>query len=66
MGIAEVIQTLETYNQWRRGAEISQPNPKDVGEAIDIAIKELKPIEIMRNLSGKYHNENMAKLPTNP
>lgn len=66
MEIANAIQILENYNQWRRGAEIPQPNPKEIVEAIDIAIRELKPIEIMRNLSGKYHNENTAILPTNP
>lgn len=66
MEIEKAIQILETYNQWRRGTEIPQPNPKEIGEAIDIAIRELKPIEIMRNLSVKYHNENTAKLPTNP
>lgn len=38
------ITILQEYNQWRRGENmmISMPNTKDIGEAIDEAIKVLK------------------------
>lgn len=34
------IKQLETYNQWRRGADIPQPNPTELGLAIDRVILE--------------------------
>jgi len=42
MTLYEVTKILEDYNRWRRGAEIEQPNPKIIGEAIDLAIETLK------------------------
>lgn len=39
----KVAQKLEEYNKWRRGDEnYSQPNPKELGKVIDLAIKYLK------------------------
>ena len=35
-------QTLTRYNEWRRGAEIEQPDPTEIGLAIDAAIRALK------------------------
>ena len=45
MTLQEAIKILEEYNKWRRGAEIPQPNPKLIGEAIDIAIHQLKQLK---------------------
>lgn len=45
MTLQEAIKILEKYNKWRRGAEIPQPNPKLIGEAIDIAINKLKQLK---------------------
>lgn len=45
MTLQEAIKILEKYNKWRRGAEITQPNPKLIGEAIDIAINQLKQLK---------------------
>lgn len=44
MKIETAITILQEYNQWRRGENmmISMPNTKDIGEAIDEAIKVLK------------------------
>ena len=39
---SEVIAVLTIYNEWRRGADIKQPDPKTIGKAIDFAIKYLK------------------------
>jgi len=31
----EAKELLKTYNRWRRGEEIEQPDPIDIGKAID-------------------------------
>lgn len=38
----EALQILETYNDWRRGTDIPQPDPVKIGEAIDVAIEQMK------------------------
>lgn len=35
-------ETLTRFNEWRRGAEIEQPDQTQIGLAIDAAIKVLK------------------------
>ena len=43
MNKEEAIKTLEEFNKWRRANEdIDMPDPKDIGKAIDFAIKYLK------------------------
>jgi hypothetical protein len=42
MKVEEAIEILEHHNEWRRGAEIPQEEPKIIGEAIDVVLKELK------------------------
>lgn len=44
MTLPEAIPILETYNKWRRGADIPQPDPKEIGETIEIAINLMKGI----------------------
>jgi hypothetical protein len=39
------LQTLKDYNAWRRGAEMPQPAPAEIGEAIDTAIARLEVLE---------------------
>lgn len=39
MTIKQAIKILIRANRWRRGAEIEMPDPKEFGEAIDIAIQ---------------------------
>jgi hypothetical protein len=39
----KLANKLELYNKWRRGAEdIEQPNPTEIGNWIDEAVKELR------------------------
>ena len=38
MTIKQAIKILIRTNKWRRGAEIEMPDPKEYGEAIDVAI----------------------------
>lgn len=46
MSIEEACIILKLFNLWRRDddGKFSQPNPKEVGESIDIAIDVLKQI----------------------
>jgi len=40
------IQTLKRFNAWRRGDDvIEQPNPKEVGQAIDAVIEYLAALQ---------------------
>lgn len=32
------IKALKRANRWRRGAKIKMPDPKELGEAIDVAV----------------------------
>lgn len=42
MGTKEIIEYLEYYQRWRRGADIPQPDPKELGKVIDYTIECLK------------------------
>tara|TARA_R110002074_G_scaffold121968_1_gene256466 strand:- start:1376 stop:1558 length:183 start_codon:yes stop_codon:yes gene_type:complete len=37
--IKEAKELLIKYNEWRRGGEGGQPNPYELGQAIDCAIE---------------------------
>ena len=39
MTTAEALEILVKYQKWRRGADIPQPYPGIVGEALDTAIE---------------------------
>ena len=41
MSIEQAIEILMYHNLWRRGSDIPMQPPAEIGEAIDIAIKEL-------------------------
>lgn len=45
MTLQQAIEILEQFNLWRRGEETPQPDPKIIGEAIDIAIHQLKQLK---------------------
>ena len=42
----EVIDYLQVYQDWRRGADTEQPDPTTLGYVIDEAIKLLKEYDI--------------------
>ena len=42
MDVQEALRLLEYYNKWRNGADIKMPNPKDLSEAIDTIVNEIK------------------------
>lgn len=39
MTLDEALKILVKYQRWRRGADMPQPSPYIVGEALDEAIK---------------------------
>ena len=44
MTTEEALKVLKWYNEWSRGAEMEMPDPKQAGEAVDVAIETLKKI----------------------
>ena len=38
----EAIKTLEDHNKWRRGGNIEQTDPKELGVAIDLVLDEVR------------------------
>lgn len=38
MTVKQAIKILRRFNKWRRGGEGKQPDPKQAGEAIDVAV----------------------------
>ena len=42
MKLQSAIQILKRHNEWRRGAEIDQVDPKLIGMAIDTVVKYLE------------------------
>lgn len=53
----EIVEGLKIYNDWRRGADIEQMNPTDIGQLIDGAINLLE-----RSDNSDY--EASPKLPS--
>ena len=45
MTLKEAIKELEYYQKWRKGADMPQPEPKKVSEALDIAINLMKQMK---------------------
>ena len=42
----EALKILHIFQKWRRGSNtVPMPNPKEIGIAIDVAIRELRKIE---------------------
>jgi len=44
MDLQELINTLETHNEWRKGANTPPTDPKKLTEALEKAIKILKQL----------------------
>lgn len=62
MTIKQAIKILIRANKWRRGAEIEMPDPKEFGEAIDVAIVMLEvalktdPVLNRHNINAKRYD----------
>lgn len=40
--VKEAIKIVSRHNLWRRGAEIPMENPKELGVALDVVLRELR------------------------
>ena len=55
MKLEEIIKHLHNYQKWRRGADLPMPNPKELGIAIDGAIRELRDFQRLKiKLDKRY------------
>ena len=50
---AETITILRQFNDWRRGADVLQPKPREIGMAIDAAVEMIESAEEDRALCDK-------------
>ena len=41
----EVATILRQFNDWRRGADVLQPKPREIGKAIDAAIEMIERMD---------------------
>lgn len=48
MKIKDIVNYLVHYQKWRRGANIEQPNPTEIGKVIDGAIRELQNFQRLK------------------
>ena len=46
MKIKSAIKILKHYNKWRQGAEIKQPNPRLITEAINTLVSYVENLKI--------------------
>ncbi len=55
MTIKQAIKILIRTNKWRRGAEIKMTDPKEFGEAIDVAIAVMEAMLVEETRLKKHH-----------
>lgn len=55
MTIKQAIKILIRTNKWRRGAEIEMTDPKEFGEAIDIAIDVMEAMLVEEPRLKRHH-----------
>ena len=41
----ETTTILRQFNVWRRGADVPQPKPREIGEAIDAAVEMIERMD---------------------
>ena len=54
---AEVVANLRVFNDWRRGEldDLSMPDPREIGEAIDAAVEMVERFEAAENDFKLHH-----------
>lgn len=58
MKVKEIINQLHYFQKWRRGANLKQPDPTEIGKAIDGAIRELRNFQRLKvKIEKKEKNE---------
>lgn len=61
MKIKEIIRVLHAYQKWRRGADIPMPDPREIGRAIDGAIRELRNCQRLKIRMEKQKSKQTEK-----
>ena len=61
MKIKEIIRVLHAFQKWRRGADIPMPDPKEIGRAIDGAIRELRNCQRLKISMEKQKSKQTEK-----
>lgn len=51
------VKVLREFNRWRRGADMQQPKPSEIGEVLDWAIKVCEAADNLVNVKGRHHSE---------
>lgn len=56
--MSDPVEFLAQYNAWRRGAEMDQPEPKLLGEAIDSVLAEVLRLRIIETAARSLVTKN--------
>lgn len=62
MKVKEIIRVLHAFQKWRRGADMQMPDPKEIGRAIDGAIRELRNFQRAKIRMEKQQKKQKEKL----
>ena len=59
----ETADILRQFNEWRRGnlEGMPQPDPREIGEAIDAAVEMIERMENMKSALRQHHNLAMGE-----
>ena len=57
----EVTTALRQFNDWRRGADVLQPKPREIGMAIDAAVEMIERLELAE-FSMAWHRRRWMAL----
>ena len=61
MKVKEIIRVLHAYQKWRRGDNIPMPDPREIGRAIDGAIRELRNFQRLKISMEKQKSKQTEK-----
>lgn len=60
MTLEEAVEILDHHNRWRRGASIATVDPRLLGIAIDVVIKEFKKGRTNETLRSAPEQQNKS------
>lgn len=67
MNQAQTVTILCQFNDWRRGADVLQPKPREIGMAIDAAIEMIERIgkmeQALKAMTKAYKSVPYAQWP---
>lgn len=53
----DIVDGLRLFNKWRRGDEMEQPDPKQIGILLDMAASRLNQLDVALDRSTAYLDE---------